>query len=57
MQSVLKYVKGKPITWLLLAIPLALLAEYFHWGDLTVLLLSSLAVIPLAGYILSLIHI
>lgn len=51
MRRVLNYVKGKPMAVLLLAIPLVLLAEYLHWGDLTVLILSSLAVIPLAGYI------
>lgn len=51
MQSVIHYVKGKPIAILLLAVPLALMSEYLHWGDLAIFIISSLGVIPLASYI------
>jgi len=45
------YIKHKPITILLLALPLAYLAEYLHWGPLWVFILSALSVIPLAALI------
>lgn len=51
MQQVIQYIRGKPIAVLLIAVPLALLSEYVHWADLTIFILSSLAVIPLASYI------
>ena len=40
-----------PINIFLLAVPVAVLAYYFHWGELLVFIFSALAVIPLAGYI------
>jgi Ca2+:H+ antiporter len=45
------YIKHKPITLLLLALPLAYLAEYLHWEPLLVFILSALSVIPLAALI------
>jgi Ca2+:H+ antiporter len=45
------FIKHKPITILLIALPLAYLAEYLHWGPLWVFALSALSVIPLAALI------
>ncbi len=45
------YIKQKPISVLLLALPLAFIAEVLHWGPLWVFSLSALSVIPLAAYI------
>ena len=45
------YIKHKPLILLILALPLALLAEIGHWGELWVFILSALSVIPLAEYI------
>ncbi|SIO60410.1 Ca2+:H+ antiporter [Singulisphaera sp. GP187] len=39
----------QPLTWLLLAMPVALGLELFHAGALSIFLFSGLAVIPLAG--------
>jgi len=51
MKKVLSYLKSKPIAWLLLAIPLAVLAEVLHWSPIWIFVLSAIGVIPLAGYI------
>ncbi len=51
MHRLFAYIKHKPITLLLLALPLAYLAEYLHWGPLWVFALSALSVIPLAALI------
>jgi Ca2+:H+ antiporter len=40
-----------PTDLLLLALPLAIIAGVFHWGDIWVFLLSSIAIIPMAGLI------
>lgn len=39
------------IRWLLLLLPVAVLAEVFHWNDLVIFAASALAIIPLAGYL------
>jgi Ca2+:H+ antiporter len=39
----------KTINWLLLFLPVAALAELFHWGDILIFATSALAIIPLAG--------
>jgi Ca2+:H+ antiporter len=51
MRKVFLYLKQKPIAILLLGIPLAFLADVFHWGEVWVFALSSLGIVPLAGYI------
>ncbi len=51
MKQLFGYLKEKPIAWLLLAIPFAILAELFRWGAVWVFLFSALSVVPLAGYI------
>ncbi len=51
MHQLFAYIKHKPITLLLMALPLAYLAEYLHWGPLWVFALSALSVIPLAALI------
>jgi Ca2+:H+ antiporter len=51
LKNILAYITKKPLTILLLAFVLAILAELQHWGNLWVFFLSALAVIPMAGYI------
>jgi len=47
----LKYLRRDPIIILVLALPLAFLAEIGHWGELWVFILSALGVVPMARYI------
>lgn len=51
MKKLWKLLKDEPVLLLLAALPLALLAEWLHWGDMPVFILSALAIIPLAGLI------
>jgi len=51
MKSVIDFFKESPVNLLLLAIPLALLGEFLHWGWLPVFIFSALGIIPLAGLI------
>ena len=47
----LKFIRKDPFVLLILAVPLAFLAEIGHWGELWVFMLSALGVIPMAHYI------
>ncbi|MGW8225042.1 MAG: calcium/proton exchanger [Anaerolineales bacterium] len=47
----INYIRHKPLSLLLVALPLALMAEVLHWGPVWVFTLSALSVIPLAAYI------
>ncbi len=51
MNKIITYLKKKPLAWLLLALPLAVIAELLHWNPLVVFILSAVGVIPMAGYI------
>src|SRR3970040_2029613 len=51
MVRVINYFKHNPVALLLVAIPLAILAEFTHWGEIWVFSFSAVGVIPLAGYI------
>ena len=51
MKQITAYIRHKPISILLLTLPLAYLAEILHWGPLWVFTLSAISVIPLAAYI------
>jgi Ca2+:H+ antiporter len=51
MRQVFDFLKHKPIFGLLLALPLAYLAELLHWGPLWVFILPAVSVIPLAALI------
>lgn len=51
MQNILAYIKKKPLTILLLAFVLAIVAEWQHWGMIYVFVFSALGVVPLAGLI------
>lgn len=51
MTSGIGYLKKHPVAALLLGVPLAILAEYLHWGSTWVFAFSALGVIPLASYI------
>ncbi len=39
----------KVIRWLLLFFPVAIAAEYLHWGELAIFATAALAIIPIAG--------
>lgn len=51
MTTIIKYIKRKPLTLLLVALPLAVIAESMHWAPLLVFGLSAVGIIPLAGLI------
>ena len=51
MRQVVDFLKHKPILVLLIALPLAYVAELLHWGPLWVFVLSAISVIPLAALI------
>lgn len=51
MQKVKIYVWKNPISILLLAFPLAALAEFLRWPHLWIFVLSAVSIIPLANYI------
>ena len=51
MKTILVSIKQRPLSILLLALPLAIAANLLNWGPLWVFALSAVAVIPLAYYI------
>jgi Ca2+:H+ antiporter len=51
MKKIGKFFREQPVNLLLLALPVAILAEFGGWGEMWVFALSSLAIIPLAGLI------
>ncbi len=46
-----RFVRKKPLNWLLLAIPLAILADLTHLGPIWIFAISALSLVPLAGMI------
>jgi Ca2+/H+ antiporter len=51
MSSLFKAIRSKPLSLLLVFVPLALIAEYMHWDPLAVFIIAAIGVIPLAAYI------
>jgi len=51
MKPLFTFLIKKPLSILVLALPLALLAEFGDWGPVWVFVLSALAVVPLADFI------
>jgi Ca2+:H+ antiporter len=51
MKKLLKAIRSKPISLLLVFVPLALAAETLHWNPLAVFIIAAVGVIPLAAYI------
>ncbi len=51
MASIRAHIQANPLSVLVIALPLALLAKLGGWGDVWVFALSALGVIPMAGYI------
>lgn len=51
MKTIQKYLRANPLAVLLVALPLAILAELLHWGPLWIFILSAIGLIPMAGYI------
>lgn len=45
------FVRENPIGILLVALPVAILAEVLHWSPIAIFVISAIAIIPLAGYI------
>lgn len=51
MRTLFNFLRKKPLNWLLLAIPIAVIAELAHWDALVIFIVSAIALIPLAGLI------
>ena len=51
MTTILQYIKKKPFTLLLVALPLAVIADLLKWDPILVFSFSAAGVIPLAGLI------
>lgn len=51
MKNLTAFFREQPANLLLVAFPLALFAEWGHWGELWVFIFSSVAIVPLAGLI------
>lgn len=51
MNNIIKSLLKNPVNLLILALPLAIIAEFAHWGDIWVFGLSAVGVIPMAGFI------
>jgi Ca2+:H+ antiporter len=51
MKRLLQFFNRKPLNWLLLIFPVALIAEFTHWPPIWIFALSAIALIPLAGLI------
>jgi Ca2+:H+ antiporter len=51
MTRLVGYVKSKPLSLLLVFVPLALAAEAMHWNPLAIFIIAAIGVIPLAAYI------
>jgi Ca2+:H+ antiporter len=51
MTSIFKAIKSKPLSLLLVFVPLALVAEFMHWNPLAIFIIAAVGVIPLAAYI------
>ena len=46
--KIIRFFRSEPFSILLIFLPLAILAELFHWGPTWVFLLSAVAIIPMA---------
>jgi Ca2+:H+ antiporter len=51
MGKLWSYLRRHPLSFLLIALPLALIAHYGEWPDVLVFIFSAIGVIPMAGYI------
>jgi len=51
MKKVLQFFNKKPLNWLLLALPIVLIAEWMHLPSIWIFALSAVGLIPLAGLI------
>jgi Ca2+:H+ antiporter len=51
MMPIFTFLRKKPLSILVLALPLALLAEFWDWDPVWVFVFSALAVVPLADFI------
>lgn len=51
MKWLRRYLSNNPLSILIIALPLALIANWGHWNTLWVFIFSALGVIPMAGFI------
>ena len=51
MKSLWNAIKQRPLAILILALPLAILADVLHWGDIWVFILAAISIIPMAQFI------
>ena len=49
--KLLAFFRKKPINIMLFAVPIAILAEILHWGDIWIFVFSSISMVPLASLI------
>src|SRR5512143_4165721 len=51
MHTTLTYIRSRPISLMLIALPLTLAGELLHWPAPAIFVLAALGVVPLAAYI------
>jgi len=51
MRRLIDYLRENPLSVLILALPLSLLAEFGKWGEIWVFVFSAISVVPMAEYI------
>lgn len=51
LMRLFNHLRENPIDFLLAFVPLTIMADIFHWGELWVFALSAIALIPMASYI------
>lgn len=51
MKQFIDYLRENPLSILILVLPLSILAEFGHWGEIWVFVLSAISIVPMAEYI------
>ncbi|HEY9152881.1 MAG TPA: calcium/proton exchanger [Anaerolineales bacterium] len=51
MKRIIEFIAGNPWSFLLLALPLTLAAQLWHWPPVAIFICAALGIIPLAAYI------
>lgn len=51
MKAIRNHLRNNPLSFLVIALPFAILAELLHWGPMWIFLFAAVGLIPMAGYI------